>query len=53
MIVIENAKVRGFIKTAFPFIFIPALVILGAVVFDSRKHIIISLGVALLTLFGI
>ncbi len=51
MIVIENAGIRRFIKTAFPFIFIPALVILGAVVFDSRKHIIISLGVALMTLF--
>ena len=50
MIVIENAGLRRFIKTAFPFIIIPVFTIIGSTVFDSSKHIIISLGVAAMTL---
>lgn len=50
MIAIKNAGVRSFIRTAFPFIIIPVFTILGTVVFDSGKHLIISLGVAVMTL---
>ncbi len=51
MIVIYEPGVRRFIRTAFPCAGIPAVAILGAVVFDNSKHLIISLGVAVLTLF--
>ena len=50
MITIENPTVRRFIGTAFPFVIIPVFAFLGAAVFDNDKHLIISLGVALMTL---
>ena len=50
MIAIKNAGIRSFIRTAFPFIFIPVFTILGSAFFDSGKHLIISLGVAVMTL---
>ncbi len=51
MLVIRNKTARSVIIRMFPFILIPALAILGATVFDSDKHLIISLAIAVLTLF--
>ncbi len=50
MIVVENEHIRKFIRYAFPFVLIPLIVFFGATVFDRSKHIIISLGVAAMTL---
>ena len=50
MIVIENNRLRCLVKTAVPFVLIPFLVFLGATVFEQRRYIIISIGVALLSL---
>ncbi|MBP3855298.1 MAG: ECF transporter S component, partial [Ruminiclostridium sp.] len=51
MITIENAGIRRFIRFAFPFVIIPVFAFLGAAVFDNSKHLLISLGVAVMTLF--
>lgn len=50
MIVIENRILRNAVKIAVPFVLIPALVIIGAVVFQERRYLIISTGVAFLAL---
>ena len=50
MITIKNAGARRFIGTAFPFVIIPLFAFLGAALFDSDKHLIISLCVAAMTL---
>lgn len=50
MIVIENERLRHALKVAIPFVFIPLLVICGAFVFEERRHLIVSTGVALLAL---
>lgn len=50
MTVIKNSRFRNFIKVSVPFFFIPALVISGAVIFDRKRHIIVSLGTAFLSL---
>lgn len=41
---------RNIFKIIIPFFIIPLIVISGAVIFDSQKHIIISLGVAIFSL---
>ena len=46
MIVIKNRQLRDFIRIAVPFILIPLIVLSGALIFDRKKHIIISLAVA-------
>lgn len=51
MLVIKNKTARSVIGKTFPFILIPALAILGATVFDNDKHLIISLAIAVMTLF--
>lgn len=51
MIVIKDANVRKVIGTLLPFVMIPAAAILGAVVFDNSKHLIVSMCVAVMTLF--
>lgn len=50
MITIESAAARRFIRIYVPFAAIPGLVFLGAVVFDDSRHLLISLGVAVMTL---
>ncbi len=50
MIVIENKYLRNAVRTVVPFVLIPALVILGATVFEERRHLIVSTGVAVLAL---
>ena len=50
MLVIPSSRVRTVLRYLIPFGLIPALVALGAVVFDERRHLIISIGVAVLAL---
>ena len=50
MLLIRNKNLRNTVRFTVPFVIIPALTILGALVFDGKKHIIISLAVALLAL---
>lgn len=50
MIVIPSGRLRAVLRYLIPFGLIPALVALGAVVFDQRRHLIVSLGVAVLAL---
>lgn len=50
MLTIRNEKLRTVIKFAVPFLLIPLVTILGALAFDEKKHIIISLSVAVLSL---
>lgn len=50
MIIIANKHFRNAVKIIVPFLLIPALVILGATVFEERRHLIVSTGVAVLAL---
>ena len=50
MIAIKNSKLRGVLKIIIPFLAIPLLVILGALVFDANKYLLVSLGVAVLAI---
>lgn len=50
MLVIKNKKVRMTFRFLIPFFLIPLIVILGETVFDTRKHLFISFGVAVLAL---
>ena len=50
MIMIRSARLRGVLKYLIPFGLIPALVLSGALLFDSRRYLILSLGVAVLAL---
>lgn len=48
MLVIKNAHLRRTIKWSVPFAAIPLLVTLGALVLESKRHLLISFGVAAL-----
>ena len=50
MIVIRNKRIRDVLRVALPFIAMPALVMLGAIVFRGSQHLIISLGMACMAL---
>ena len=50
MIVIPDRRLRAVLRYLIPFVMIPALVMLGAVVFSERRYLIVSLGVAVLAL---
>ncbi len=50
MIVIRNRDLRSAIKVAVPFIIVPLLTFAGSVVFDQKRHIIISLAIAVMAL---
>lgn len=47
---IKNEKLRRVLRIIIPFAAIPLLVVLGAVVFDEKKYLIISFGIILLGL---
>lgn len=49
MIVIKSRRVRELLRRAIPFIILPAAVILGALFIDEKRHMIVSLGVAALS----
>jgi len=46
MLLIKNKHLRDIIRFAVPFAAVPAITIIGAAAFDEKKHIIISLAVA-------
>jgi len=48
MIVIRNRTLRQVLRFVIPLVAIPLLVLLGATVFDEKKHLLVSFGVALL-----
>ncbi len=50
MTVIPNQTVRKVLRYLIPFVAIPALVLLGATVFDEQRYLILSLGVAVLAI---
>lgn len=50
MLLIRNKELRNVIKIAVPFAVIPAVTVLGALAFDEKKHIIVSLAVAVFSL---
>ena len=50
MIVIRNKRVRDGLRIALPFIVMPALVLLGALVFGEKRHLLVSLGMACMAL---
>lgn len=50
MIVIRSKRLREALRVALPFIAMPALVLLGALVFDEKKHLLVSLGMACMAL---
>ena len=50
MIVIKSRGLRRFIRFAVPCVVIPSLVLAGALVFDRKRHILVSLAVAIFAL---
>lgn len=48
MIVISNPRLRTWLRWLIPLVCIPMLVVLGATVVDSKRHLLISFGVAAL-----
>ena len=50
MIVIRSKKLRDTLRIVLPFIVMPALVLLGAVVLREKQHLIVSLGMACMAL---
>ncbi len=50
MIVIRNERIREFIRYAVPLVIIPSLVLAGGFVFERKRHILVSLAVALFAL---
>ncbi len=50
MIVIKNRSVRNALRFSLPLLFIPAVVLLGATVFEAKKYIFVSLCVAVLSI---
>ena len=50
MMKIQNARVRAVLRYIIPFLLIPLLVVLSALVFDGQRYLIISLGIAVLAL---
>ncbi|MBQ3161177.1 MAG: ECF transporter S component [Oscillospiraceae bacterium] len=50
MLVIENKSLRNAVRIAVPFVIIPTLIIFGATVFEERRYLIVSTGVALFAL---
>ena len=49
MIVIKNSTARNILRYLIPLLLIPALVLIGALVFADKRYIIISLGIAVLS----
>ena len=50
MIVIRSKKARDVLRVALPFLIMPGLVVLGAVVFTGKQHLIVSFGMACMAL---
>ena len=50
MIFIRNEKLRILLRFAIPYLLVPGLVLLGGLVFDEKRHLFVSFGVAVLAL---
>lgn len=50
MIVIRSKRTRDVLRVALPFIVMPALVLLGALVFSEKQHLLVSLGMTCMAL---
>ena len=50
MIVIRSSRLRALLRWLIPLVLIPLLVFLGAAVFPQKRHLLVSLGVAVLSL---
>ena len=50
MILIRNSGIRRILKILIPFVLIPAAAVSGVLLFDERKHLMVSLAVAILSL---
>ncbi len=50
MLLIKNNRLRTVLRVGIPFVGVPLLTFLGAVVFDEKRHLLVSLGVAVLAL---
>jgi energy-coupling factor transport system substrate-specific component len=50
MIVIKNQALRSTLGVLLPFAVIPAVIILGAIFLEEKRHLVVSLGVTLLAL---
>lgn len=50
MIVIKNKGVRGFVRVTVPFVIAPMLAVMGTVVFHEKRHLIISMAIAVFAL---
>lgn len=50
MLVIRNSRLRNFLKILIPFVLVPILVFIGAIVFAEKRYLLVSLGVAILAL---
>ena len=50
MIVIRSSRLRTLLRYALPLLVIPLMVLLGALVFPKKQHLLVSLGVAALAL---
>lgn len=50
MIYIKNKTMRNIAKIAIPFFAVPILVIIGAVVFEQKRYLLVSFAIALLSL---
>ncbi len=50
MIVIRSKRVRDVLRVILPFVVMPALVLLSAMLPDGRRHLIVSLGMACMAL---
>jgi energy-coupling factor transport system substrate-specific component len=46
MLVIKNKSLRNTIRICVPFVIVPSLAIVGSIAFDRKRHIIISLAIA-------
>lgn len=50
MIVIKNSRLRQVLKILIPFVIIPAVAVSGVLLFDERKHLIVSFAIAVFSL---
>ncbi len=50
MIVIRNKQIRDVLRIVLPFIVMPGLVLLSALVFSGKQHLIVSIGMACMAL---
>ena len=50
MLVIQSKSLRQFLRAAVPFVLVPMLALGGALLFDRKRHIIVSMAIAVLAL---